>query len=100
MGRVIFSIKYDIVPEKKDEYLRIIKELKNLVKAEGLESYSAYRQKSKENSYEEIYIFESEEAYENFDDYSDERVDILMTQLSELIKQQSTHYSTLFEISG
>lgn len=99
MGRVIFSIKYDIVPEKKDEYLRIIKELKNLVKAEGLESYSAYRQKSKDNSYEEIYIFESEEAYENFDDYSDERVDILMTQLSELIKQQSTHYSTLFEIS-
>lgn len=100
MGRVIFSIRYDIIPEKKEEYQRIIKELKNLVKAEGLESYSAYKQKNKENSYEEIYMFESEEAYENFDDYSDERVDILMTQLSELIKQQSTHYSTLFEVNG
>lgn len=100
MGRVIFSIKYDIFPEKRNDYLRIIKELKNLVKAEGLESYSAFEQKNKEASFEEIYIFGSEEAYENFDDYSDERVDILMTQLSELIKQQSTSYSTLFEING
>ncbi|MCF8241059.1 MAG: hypothetical protein K9J16_06710 [Melioribacteraceae bacterium] len=98
MARVIFSIKYDIIPEKRDEYLDVIRELKNLVKAEGLDSYSVFESKNKSNHFEEVYIFGSNEAYEEFDDNEDERVDILMTKLSDMIKQQSTHYSTLFEV--
>lgn len=98
MGKVIFSIKYSILPEKRSEYLDVIRELKNLVKAEGLESYSVFESKGKANNFEEIYIFESNQAYEDFDDQSDERVDILMTKLSDMIKQQSTHYETLFEV--
>ena len=98
MGKVIFSIKYSILPDKRSDYLDVIRELKTLVKAEGLESYSVYETKGKANDFEEIYIFESNQAYEDFDDQSDERVDILMTKLSDMIKQQSTHYSTLFEV--
>ncbi|HET54578.1 MAG TPA: hypothetical protein ENN33_05105 [Ignavibacteria bacterium] len=98
MGKVIFSIKYSILPEKREEYLDVIRELKNLVKAEGLESYSVFETKGKPNDFEEIYMFESNQAYEDFDDQSDERVDILMTKLSDMIKQQSTNYSTLFEV--
>jgi quinol monooxygenase YgiN len=98
MGKVIFSIKYSILPEKRSEYLDVIRELKNLVKADGLESYSVFESKGKANNFEEIYIFESNQAYEDFDDQSDERVDILMTKLSDMIKQQSTHYETLFEV--
>lgn len=98
MGKVIFAIKYSILPEKRSEYLDVIRELKNLVKTEGLESYSVFETKGKANDFEEIYIFESKQAYEDFDDQSDERVDILMTKLSDMIKQQSTNYSTLFEV--
>jgi len=98
MGKVIFSIKYSILPEKREDYLDVIRELKNLVKAEGLESYSVFETKGKPNDFEEIYMFESNQAYEDFDDQSDERVDILMTKLSDMIKQQSTNYSTLFEV--
>ncbi|MBN1301697.1 MAG: MFS transporter [Melioribacteraceae bacterium] len=98
MGKVLFSIKYEILPEKRDEYLDVVRELKNLIKADGLESYSVYEQKGKQNSFEEIYIFESKEAYEDFDDDPSERVDILMNKLSDMIKQQSTHYATLFEL--
>lgn len=36
MSKVLFSIQYDIIPEKRDEYLKVIKELKNLLKAEDL----------------------------------------------------------------
>lgn len=100
MGKVIFSIKYSILPEKRNDYLDVIRELKNLVKTEGLESYSVYETKGKANDFEEIYVFESNQAYEDFDDQSDERVDILMTKLSDMIKQQSTHYSTLFEVES
>lgn len=98
MGKVIFSIKYEIIPDKREEYLDVMRELKTLVQAEGLESYSAFEQKNKKNSFEEVYIFDSNKAYEDFDDNQDERVDLLMTKLSDMIKQQSTNYSTLFEV--
>jgi quinol monooxygenase YgiN len=100
MSKVIFSIRYNIFPEKREEYLDVVRELKNLVKAEGLESYSVFEQKNKANSFEEVYIFTSPEAYENFEDSTDERIDILMTKLSDLIKEQTTQYTTLFEVNN
>ncbi|AFN75516.1 hypothetical protein MROS_2286 [Melioribacter roseus P3M-2] len=100
MSRVIFSIRYSIIPEKRSEYLNVVKELKNLVQAEGLESYSVYEQKNKSNYFEEVYIFSSEEAFEDFDDNQDERIDLLMTKLSDLIKEQTTQYTTLVEVEG
>ncbi len=100
MSRVLFSIRYEIVAEQRDEFLRIIRELKNLVKAEGLEQYSVFEHKKKPNHFEELFLFESKEAYEEYDDFSDERVEILMNQLSGMIKQQSTNYSTLYEVEN
>lgn len=98
MNKVIFSIKYDIQPEKREEYLDVVRELKNLIKAEGLESYTVFEQKGKPNSFQEIYLFTNKEAFEDFDDDPDDRTNILMNKLTEMIKQQSTEYSTLYEI--
>ena len=98
MGKVIFSIKYGIQPDKRNEYLGIVRELKSLVKAEGLESYSVFEEKNKQNNFSEVYVFASSEAYEKFDDIEDERIDLLMTKLSDMIMQQSTHYSTMYEV--
>lgn len=98
MGRVIFSINYEIIPDKRAEYLDVVRELKNIVKSDGLDSYSVFEQKSKENSFEEIYIYESKEAWEEADDAENERIDILMNKLSNLIKEKTTHYSTLLEV--
>jgi quinol monooxygenase YgiN len=98
MSRVIFSINYDIIPEKRSDYLDVIRELKSIIKSEGLESYSVFEHKSKKNSFSEIYIYESKDAWEDSDEASNERVDILMTKLSDLIKEKTTQYSTLFEV--
>mgnify|MGYP001590876592 FL=1 len=100
MSKVIFSIRYNIFPEKREEYLDMVRELKNIVKAEGLETYSVFEQKNKANNFEEVYIFKSKEAYENFEDNTDERIDILMTKLSDMIKEQTTQYTTLFEVNN
>ncbi len=99
MSKVIFSIRYNVFPERRQEYLDVVRELKNIVKAEGLESYSVYEQKNKSNNFEEIYVFQSPEAFENFDDNQDERIDLLMTKLSDMIKEQSTQYTTLSEVN-
>ena len=99
MSKVIFSIRYNVFPERRQEYLDVVRELKNIVKAEGLESYSVFEQKNKPNNFEEIYIFQSPESFENFDDNQDERIDILMTKLSDMIKEQTTQYTTLLEVN-
>ncbi|MBU1098570.1 MAG: hypothetical protein CVV23_04010 [Ignavibacteriae bacterium HGW-Ignavibacteriae-2] len=98
MSKVLFSIKYEIIPDKRENYLDLIRELKTLIKADGLESYSVFELKGKANHFEELYVFESREAYEEFDDDPNERVNILMNKLTDMIVQQSTQYSTLFEI--
>lgn len=98
MPKVIFSIRYEILPEKREAYLDVIRELKALVMADGLESYSVFETKSKKNCFEEHYTFSDKDAYEDFDDNPNERVNILMTKLSDMIKQQTTEYTTLFEI--
>ncbi|MBU0558061.1 MAG: antibiotic biosynthesis monooxygenase [Bacteroidetes bacterium] len=98
MPKVIFSIKYDIEPEKREEYLTVIKELKSLIGSEGIESYTVYEQKNKKNHFVEIYTFANAQAYEDFDDDPSERVNILMNKLSDMVKQHSTEYATLFEV--
>lgn len=100
MSRVIFSIRYQVFPERRQEYLDVVRELKNIIKAEGLESYSVFEQKNKPNNFEEVYLFKSEEAFENFDDNQDERIDILMTKLSDMIKEQTTQYTTSLEVNS
>lgn len=98
MAKVIFSIQYEVVPTKRDEYFNIMRELKTLVSSNGLLSYSVYEKKNKQNSFEEVYTFESDEAYEAFDDNQNERIDILMSKLSDLIKENSTKYTTMYEV--
>jgi L-rhamnose mutarotase len=98
MGKVIFTVKYEVVKEKTEQYLEIIKELKNIVKAEGLESYSVYSANGKKNIYQEVFIFENKEAFDNYDDATNERVDILMVQLADYVVPNTTEYLTLSEV--
>jgi len=99
MSKVIFTIQYELKPDKKEEYSTVVKELKNLLKADGLESYAVYELKGKGNHFQEIYSFSSEEAYEAFDDNQNERINILINKLSDMTVENSTKYSTLYEIT-
>ena len=98
MSKVIFSIQYELNPEKREEYFRTIRELKNLLKADGLENYSVFETKGKQNHFQEQYTFDSIEAFENFDDNTDERINILINKINDLAVEHSTKYTTLTEI--
>ena len=98
MSKVLFTINYEVDKEKREEYLRTIRELKNLIKADGLESYSIYEVKGKLNRFQEQYIFSSDEAFENFEDGTDERMSILISKIESLTVDHSTKYSTLAEL--
>jgi hypothetical protein len=99
MAKVIFSVQYEISPGKKEEFYSVVKELKNLLKADGLENYSVYEVKGKPNNYQEIYTFSSSDAFDQFDDNQDERLNILITKLNDLTVENSIKYSTLHEVT-
>ncbi len=98
MSKVIFTIQYELKLDKKDEYLGVIKELKNLLNADGLESYSVYEIKGKPNHFQEVYTFNSLDSYEAFDDNQNERINILINKLNEMTVDNSTKYTTLLEV--
>ncbi len=98
MSKVVFTIRYEVQKENLDDYFKIVRELKSLLKGKGIEEYSAFQVKGKENEFVEIYIYESREAWEEFDETADERVDILMNKLADIIIDKTTRYSTLFEL--
>lgn len=100
MAKVIFSIQYEIDPAKKNEYMDIIREFKNLLKSDGLDKYEVYEVKGKANTFQELYEFASKEAFEAFDDDQNERLSILISKLADLTVENTTKYSTLYELSA
>ena len=98
MSKVIFTVQYELDNSKVDEFHNVINELKNLLRAEGLEDYSVYEVKGKPNQYQEQYTFVSEEAFEAFDDNTDERINILVSKLNDLTVDHSVRYVTLSKI--
>jgi quinol monooxygenase YgiN len=85
MSKVIFTIQYELKEDKKEEFLNTVNELKNLLNADGLEDYSVFRVKGKQNQYQEQYTFESEEAFDVFDD--------ILPGILPLIKSSDNPYS-------
>ena len=98
MSKVIFTVQYELDSSKVEEFHSVINELKNLLKAEGLEDYSVYEVKGKPNHYQEQYTFVSEEAFDAFDDNTDERINILVSKLNDLTVDHSARYVTLYKI--
>ncbi len=98
MSKVIFTVQYELKPDKKEEYLSVVKELKNLLKTDLLESYAVYEVKGKPNHFQEVYTFISEEAYDSFDDDQNERMNILISKLTEMTVENSTKYTVLNEL--
>ncbi|MCK9210640.1 MAG: antibiotic biosynthesis monooxygenase [Ignavibacteriaceae bacterium] len=97
MAKVIFSIQYEVQNDKRDDFINSLKELKSLLKADGLESYSLFEGKTK-NHFQEVYQFSSKEAFDNFDDSENERIDILISKIEDLKEPNSTKYYTFYEV--
>lgn len=98
MAKVIFSVQYEIDAQRREDYLESIKEYKSLLKVEGLNDYSIYEVKGKTNNFQELFIFDSEAAYENFDDADNERMNVLISKLEDLKVPKSTKSHTFIEV--
>jgi quinol monooxygenase YgiN len=99
MSRIIFEINYDITPDKREDYLSIIKELESHIRTNSNKNYMVVEDKNKKNNFTEIYICENEDEYENLENDTDERTFELTNKLfSEYILNKKANYSTFYEI--
>jgi len=98
MGKVIFTISYDIVPEKRAEYLPLSQKMKeHILQKEGVGDYSIFENRRKQNSFSEVFIFNSIDDYDGLED-EDETMRSLMSELESMLTDGKMKYSTLVEV--
>jgi L-rhamnose mutarotase len=98
MPRVILNISYDVYPEKREEYLILVKELKDHLFSVGQDNYSVFEQKGKKDHFSEVYIFDSMDSFDHFEDDEDGKTEGLFERLvGEFVKDGKMKYVTLLE---
>ncbi|MDI6803086.1 MAG: hypothetical protein QME58_04470 [Bacteroidota bacterium] len=93
MANVLFIISYEIKPDKRGEYLNLIKNLSTKIKQLGM-VYDVYEKKGKTNYFNEVYSCKSMDEIDNLEDSFDEKTQELISVLAKLVKGKMT-YQTL-----
>ncbi len=97
MARVIFTISYDVRPEKRDEYLTLTQQMKEHFAQSNGKEYAIYEQKGKKNSFSEVFVFKSMDEYDQLED-QDEHMADLVQRLESLLADGKMKYNTLIEL--
>jgi quinol monooxygenase YgiN len=98
MSRVIFTISYEILPDKRGEYLPLSQKMKEyILQKGGVADYSVYEDKRKRNSFTEVFTFNSMEQYNGLED-EDESMQNFMTLLESMLVGGKMKYTTLVEV--
>ncbi|MBI3365543.1 MAG: hypothetical protein HY033_11605 [Ignavibacteriae bacterium] len=97
MGKVIFTISYDVIPEQRDEYLALTREMKTHLVEKNAKNYSVYEQKGKKNSFSEVFVCSSREEYDQLED-QDEQMSQYIDRLESLLADGKMKYTTLVEV--
>lgn len=98
MPKVLLQISYDIDPEKREQYLALVKEMKNHFCVARKKDYSVFEQKGKKNSFVEQFASNSLQEFDALEDDLDEKSQELVNQLEGLKKDGTSKYTTLTEI--
>jgi hypothetical protein len=99
MPRILFQINYDVVPEKRDDYVSTVRELEEYIKSHTEHNYFIVEDKNKANNFTEIYICKDEAEFDGLEDEMDDNIYGLTTKIAaEFVKDGKLKYSTLYEV--
>jgi len=97
MPKVILQISYDIHPEKREEYLRLVQEMKAHFRGVRKKEYSVFEVKGRSQSFVEQFVCGSVAQYEALEDDLDDTTEELVNRLEGLLAKKAK-YSTLIEL--
>lgn len=98
MGKVIFTISYEIDAAKRDEYLVLAEMMRNHLAGSKGKNYAIYEHKTKKNSFSEVFMCKNVEEYDQLEDDQDETTEELVGRLEGLLTNGKMKYSTLIEL--
>ena len=96
MGKVIFTVTYEVRPDKRDEYLALSQEMKSYLATNG-KNYAVYEEKGKKNSFAEVFSYTSMEEFDQSEDEDDKMLQFV-GQLESMLANGKMKYSTLVEL--
>jgi hypothetical protein len=96
MAKVLLQISYDIDPAKREQYLALVKEMKNHFNQVRKKNYSVYE--AKKNSFVEQFLCNSTAEYDALEDDLDEKSEELVNRLEGILREGKAKYTTLSEI--
>jgi hypothetical protein len=98
MSKVILTVSYEIYPEKREGFLSLMKTIKEKISSKNICNYSIYEQLGRKNKFSEVYIFNTKEDYDKFDD-QDEAIDELVNQINaEYVKDGKVSSTQIIEV--
>jgi hypothetical protein len=95
----MFTISYSISPEQRDQYLKLLGELKAHFATLGRKNYSVFESKGKKDHFTEVFLTESMEEFDALEDNHDEKTQELIQRLEACVDEVGMKYSTLVEVS-
>lgn len=98
MSRVMFTISYGITPERRDEYLKLLGELKSHFASLGRKNYMVFESRGKKDHFNEVFLTESLEEFDALEDNQDETTQELIQRLEECVDKGGMKYSTMVEV--
>jgi hypothetical protein len=99
MPKIILQISYDIQPEKRTDYLRLMQEMKAHFTGVRKKQYSVFEVKGRAQSFVEQFVCGSMEEYEALEDDLDEKSEQLVNRLEELRADGKAKYVTLVQVA-
>ena len=99
MSKILFEVNYNVIPEKRTDYLEIIDELKIQIKENSNYDYFVMENKKINNNFSEYYLFNSEEEFDEMEDNQNEQVQEIIEKLfNEFILNKKVTYITRQEV--
>lgn len=99
MPKIIFEINYNIYPEKRDQYLSTISDLKKNINGTSNGNYSVFENKKIKNNFTEMYICENEDEFDALEDnQSEETIELTQKLFNDFIMDNKVNYTTKYEV--
>jgi quinol monooxygenase YgiN len=98
MSKVILTVGYEIHHEKRDDYISLMNKLKEVITSKNNCSYSIYETIGRKNKFSEVYIFNSKEDYDNFDDQQEAIEEIVNQINNEFVKEGKISSTQMLEV--
>ncbi len=90
-------ISYRIKPERREQYLALVREMKQHLNALGKHNYSVFEAKGKKNHFTEVFITNSVEEFDSLEDNLDEKAQELNSTLQGFVDAGGMKYNTIVE---